>query len=199
MRPIRPVTAFVFAAAVAITGCTAHSTAVRPAAAPAVPVAAAPAVDPVAKPPTQATRPSNGETTPPRRPAVQHVLADGHYDAYIRTVDAGRNRLVVDLVQVFKGEAAVTAAIQDGTPRDTAQVMYLYIRNHNPRLRTLPLARDARLDLRGGCEGSHSHQLSMLAADARAMRGSDHVYYFTLTVRDGAVHRVQEFLTSPAC
>jgi len=41
MRPARIITAVVFAAAVAVTGCAAHTTAADPSAAPAAPVAAA--------------------------------------------------------------------------------------------------------------------------------------------------------------
>jgi hypothetical protein len=134
------------------------------------------------------------------RPAPRPVLADGRYDSYIRTVDRHRNQLVVDLVQVFQAQAARDAAIADGMTPDKAQYLGVYVRNQNPRLRTLPLARDLRLDLRGGdCEAPRNHQLAKLATDARAMSGSIHTYYFTLTVRGGAVHQVQEFLAINAC
>jgi hypothetical protein len=132
------------------------------------------------------------------------VLADGRYDSYIRRVqvpiDYGTSQLVVDLVQVFDGQAARDAAIADGMARDKAQYLGVYVRNQNPRLRTLPLASDARLDLRGGdCEAPRNHQLAKLMADARAMSGSIHTYYFTLTVHAGAVQQVQEFLAINAC
>jgi hypothetical protein len=192
MRPARIITAVLFAAAVAVTGCAAHSTAVAPPAAPVTP-AAAPPVTPAPKPPVLVPKPPTSAPKPP-------VLADGRYDAYVRTVDTRRNRLVVDLVQVFHDQAAVDAAIADGTPRDTAQYLYTYIRNQNPRLRTLPLARDLRLDLRpGDCEAPVNQQLSRLASDARLTNGAYHTYYFTLTVSGGAVHRVQEFLAINAC
>jgi hypothetical protein len=58
--------------------------------------------------------------------------------------------LVVDLVQVFEGQAAIDAAIADGMPRDQAQVLYVWVRNQNSRLRTLAIARDMRLDLLPG-------------------------------------------------
>jgi hypothetical protein len=191
VRPARILTAVLFAAVVAVTGCAAHPTAVAPPAAPVTP-AAAPPVTPAPKPPVLLPKPP----APPKPP----VLADGHYDAYVRTVDARRNRLVVDLVQVFHDQAAVDAAIADGTPRDTAQYLSVYVRNQNPRLRTLPLARDLRLDLRpGDCEAPTNQQLSKLASDARLMSGSTHTYYFTLTVTGGAVHRVQETLAINAC
>ena len=192
MRPARIVTAVLFAAAVAVTGCAAHPTAVAPPAAPVTPAAAPPPPVPVPKRPVLVPMPP----TPPKPP----VLANGHYDSYVRTVDTRRNRLVVDLVQVFHDQAAVDAAIADGTPRDTAQYLTTYIRNQNPRLRTLPLARDLRLDLRpGDCEAPINQQLSKLATDAHLTNGAVHTYYFTLTVSGGAVHRVQEFLAINAC
>jgi hypothetical protein len=187
MRPARILTAVLFAAAVAVTGCAAHPTAVTPPAAPVTP-AAAPPVTPAPKPPILVPKPPTPTPTPP-------VLADGHYDAYIRTVDPARNRLVVDLVQVFHDQAAVDAAIADGKPREVAQVLDVYVRNQNPRLRTLPLARDLRLDLRpGDCEAPISKQLITLAAHARSG-----AYYYTLTVTGGAVHRIQEILAINAC
>jgi hypothetical protein len=139
-------------------------------------------------PPVDDPQPPVDDPTPP-------VLADDRYDSYIRTVDRRHQQLVVDLVQVFEGQAAREGAIEDGIDQDKAQYLGLYVHNQNPRLRTLPLARDPRLDLRGGdCEAPLSHQLTKLAADARAMSGSVPTYYFALTVVGGAVDRVQEFL-----
>ena len=192
MRPVRIITAVVFAAAVAVTGCAAHSTAVNPPVTPVVDAPAPPA-------PSPAPKPIPVPVPAPKAP----VLADGRYDAYISRVEVpyegGTSRLVVDLVQVFDGQAARDAAIADGVTRDKAQYLGVYVRNQNPRLRTLPLAGDVRLDLRGGCEAPVSHQLAALAADARARSGADHTYYFTLTVAGGAVHRVQEFVGINAC
>jgi hypothetical protein len=102
---------------------------------------------------------------------------------------------VVDLVQVFHGDAAIDAAIADGMSRDRAQVLYTYVRNQNPRLRTLRLARDLRVDLLGDdCGEPLSHQLSVLAVHART-RSS----YFTLTVAADAVHQIKEHQATPAC
>jgi hypothetical protein len=155
------------------------------------PVTDGPAPVPVPEPPV--LYPTPPTPTPP-------VLADGHYDSYIRTIDRSHNRLVVDLVQVFQGQAAIDAAIADGLPRDQAQVLYVWVRNHNPRLRTLPMARDLRLDLLpGDCIESRNHQFAKLVKDSRAMSGSRPAYYFTLTVAGGVVHRIQEDKTFNAC
>jgi hypothetical protein len=206
MRPVRIIAAVVLTAAVAATGSFIARSTAHPSAAPAPPVTAAPPTSPAPQqpvsdpqPPTRPTDPGPVRDYPPRP-----VLADGRYDAYIRRVEipyeGGTNRLVVDLVQVFHDQAAVDAAIADGKPRDQAQYLSVWVRNHNPRLRTLPLAGDLRLDLRGGdCEAPRSHQLAKLAADARLMDGAVHIYYFTLTVTGGAVHRVEESLAINAC
>jgi hypothetical protein len=193
MRPARIITTVVFAAAVAVTGCAAHSTAARPSAAPATPQAAPP-VTPAPEPSTPAPKPPTPASKSPTAAPQPPVLADGRYDAYIRQVNTRGDYLVVDLVQVFHDQAAVEAAIADGKSRGTAQYVSTYVRNQNPRLRTLPLAGDLRIDLLGGCEEPVSHQLNKLAADARA--GG---YYFTLRVSGGAVHQIQEHLEGNAC
>jgi hypothetical protein len=191
MRPVRTIIAVMFAAAIAVTGCAAHPTADQPSPAPNPPVVNDVPVDLPAPP----------SSTPAPKPPVLRVpvLADGRYDAYIRQVNTRGDYLVVDLVQVFHDQAAVDAAVADGQSRDRAQVLSTYVRNQNPRLRTLPLAGDVRLDLHGGCEEPVSHQLAKLAADAQAMSGPVHTWYFTLTVAGGAVQRVQEFVAINAC
>jgi hypothetical protein len=209
MRPVRVIAAVTLAAAAVVTSSyLAVSTAHPSAAAPTAPVTAPsllPTRRPVdlSRPPASTPRVAHDPTPAPKQPTPvpePPVLADGRYDAYIRQVNTRGDYLVVDLVQVFHDQAAVNAAIADGTPRESAQYLGVYVRNQNPRLRTLALAGDLRLDLRGGdCEAPVSHQLTKLATDARAMSGSVHTYYFTLTVGAGAVHQVQEFLAINAC
>jgi hypothetical protein len=196
MRPARIIAAVTLAAAAVTSSYLAVSTARPSAAAPTAPVTA-PSLQPTH--PVDLPRPPS-PTPPVYRPAPRPVLADGRYDTYIRQVNTRGDYLVVDLVQVFEGQAARDAAIADGMARDKAQYLGVYVRNQNPQLRTLPLAGDLRLDLRGGdCEAPLNHQLTKLATDARAMSGTIHTYYFNLTVRAGAVHQVQEFLAINAC
>jgi hypothetical protein len=202
MRPARIITAVTLAAAAAVAGSSfAVSTAHRSAAAPTASVSAPP-LQSTPTHPVDLPQPP-GPTSPgpvDRVPAPRPVLADGRYDSYIRTVDAGRGHLVVDLVQVFEGRAAIDAAITDGMARDQAQVLYVWVRNQNPRLRTLPMARDLRLDLLpGDCIESRNHQFAKLIKDSRAMSNSRPAYFFTLTVAGGAVHRIQEDKTFNAC
>ena len=193
MRPVRIITAVVFAAAVAVTGCAAHSTAVNPPVTPVVDAPTPPAPSPTPKP---IPLPTPTPTPVPKAP----VLADGHYDAYIQQVNTRGDYLVVDLVQVFQGQAAIDVAIADGVPRDQAQVLYVWVRNQNPRLRTLAMASDLQIDLLpGDCIESRNHQLAKLIKDSRAMSNSRPAYYFTLTVAGGAIHRIQEDKTFNAC
>jgi hypothetical protein len=126
------------------------------------------------------------------------VLTDGEHPAYIRKLDTRGGTVVVDVVQVFEDKAAVDAAIQDGKPRDQAQYLPVWVRNQNPRLRTLPLASGFQVDLQGACEDStlsRQQLLNKLASNAK-LNG---VYYYTLTVKDGAVQRIDEHLAINAC
>jgi hypothetical protein len=197
MRPVRIITAVVFAAAIAVTGCAAHSTAANPPVMPVVDAPTPPAPSPAPKPiPVPVPAPKPIPVPAPKAP----VLADGHYDAYIQQVNTRGDYLVVDLVQVSRGQAAIDAAIDDGLPRDQAQVLYVWVRNQNPRLRTLAMASDLQIDLLpGDCIESRNHQFAKLIKDSRAMSNSRPAYYFTLTVAGGAVHRIQEDKTFNAC
>jgi hypothetical protein len=133
-------------------------------------------------------------------PAATAALAldDGDHDAYITGVDAANHRVVVDVVQVFHDTKAVKEAVADGKSPAEAKYLTTWVRNQNPRLRTLPLAGDVRIELRDTCGeggGDRDAQLSRLAADAR-LNGT---YYYTLTVDDGTVERIQERLAVNAC
>ena len=199
MRPVRIITALLFAAAIAVTGCAAHSTAVNPPVMPVVDAPTPPAPNPAPKPiPLPVPKPIP-VPTPARAPKAP-VLADGHYDAYIQQVNTRSDYLVVDLVQVFQGQTAIEAAFADGLPRDQAQVLYVWVRNQNPRLRTLAMASDLQIDLLpGDCIESRNHQFAKLVKDSRAMSNSRPAFYFTLTVAGGAVHHIQEDKTFNAC
>ena len=105
---------------------------------------------------------------------------------------------MVDVVQVFSDGEAVKAAIADGETPAEAKYLTGWVRNENPRLRTLPLAADLKVDLLGTCEESGSDReavLTRLAASAKR-KGN---YYFVLTVSDGTVERIQERLAINAC
>jgi hypothetical protein len=72
----------------------------------------------------------------------------------------------------------------------------VWLRNQNPRLRTLPLAADLTVDFFHPCDWSPDRRvvLRRLAANARIGH-----YFYSLTVRDGAVHAIRERQIVPAC
>lgn len=144
---------------------------------------------------------TSGETGSPTKDpgsgAAAQVLPEGRTPAYITAVDAARNRIVVDVVQVFHDDEAVKAAIADGKPASQAKYYTGWIRNENSRLRALPLAGNPDVELMGSCEDSDD-RAAVLArlADHAKRKGS---YYFVLTVADGQVTRIQERMVVNAC
>jgi hypothetical protein len=148
------------------------------------------AAEPAARPESSAAPAAAGAATP--------ALEDGDHDAYITKVDGANDRIVVDVVQVFNDDEAVKAAIADGKSPAEARYLTGWVRNENPRLRTLPLAADLKVDLLGTCEESGSDREAVLTrlADNAKRKGN---YYFMLTVSDGTVQQIQERLAINAC
>jgi cytoskeletal protein RodZ len=172
-----------------------------PAEAGAVPTAAADDQGQTAPPDQDApTAPaeSSSDPGPAASDGAAPTLDDGDHPAYITKVDGANNRIVVDVVQVFHDDAAVKAAIADGEPPSKAKYLTGWVRNQNPRLRTLPLAGDLKVDLLGSCEETGNDRQAVLTklADSAKRKGS---YYFSLTVDDGKVERIQERLAINAC
>ena len=187
----------------AVAGRPEPTASAPPASAPSVashqPAVTTPAAQagPVRQQPSQGKQtpaPAAGGGTTSRPP----VLTDGRHDAYIRKLDSRGRTVVVDVVQVFTDKDAVEAAVQDGRSREDAQYLSVWVRNQNPRLRTLPLASGFKVDLIGGCEDSTLSQEALLKKLAENARIAG-VYYYTLTVEDGAVQRIDEHLAVNAC
>jgi pyruvate/2-oxoglutarate dehydrogenase complex dihydrolipoamide acyltransferase (E2) component len=199
-RSRRRLTSLLVAATLAVLGGAAGVTvalANRPE--PAAPAAqpAATTVAPAAAATPTAGQPAKAAPAAPATAGQPVILPDGRHDAFVRKVDSGRGTIVLDVVQVFHDQAAVEAAIEDGKPRADAQYLQAYVRNQNPRLRTLPLASGVRVNLLGGCEEPKGDQqaLAKLASNARL----GNVYYYTVTVKGGAVRQLDEHLAINAC
>ena len=126
-----------------------------------------------------------------RATTEQVVLEDGRHLVLIKTVDPGRRTVTFDLLQWFEGEAAAKAAAEDG--EESPPPNDYYIRNVNPRLRTLPVATGARLTLTrqtlgqggGNAAGGVPVDLAALAANGR-----DHLFW--ATVQGGRIQRLEE-------
>lgn len=124
------------------------------------------------------------------------VLPDGVHHALIRKVDVAGDRVTVDVVQRFVDDAAEKAALEDGRSPEEAEYRIVWLRNENPRLRTLPLAAGLRVDFFEPCDTAPDRRavLRRLAANARLGQ-----YFYSLTVRDGSVRALVERQITPAC
>jgi hypothetical protein len=85
-----------------------------------------------------------GELTGPTEappPASDAELEDGRHPVHLIELDVPGRRVTFDLIQFFTGEEAIAAYREDGqaSPGDPDPPNDYYIRNVNPRLRTLPI------------------------------------------------------------
>jgi hypothetical protein len=124
MRPIRAITTALLVASLAVAGCARSQ-----------PDHGA----------TQASGPPAAKTTP-ATPSTREpvVLADGRHTVYLKTVDPNRRTITFDLIQFLGIEEAKRDAGPDRDWRDLAPNGN-YIRNVNPKLRTLPVRTDATI------------------------------------------------------
>ncbi len=186
MHPIRPIATALLVAGIAVAGCArsqpdqgATPTSVRP------PATAAPTTNA----PTTRSPVTVGGTT--RREPV--VLVDGRHPATIKAVDADRRTITIDVIQLYFGEQAAIEAAKDHQesppPNDT------YIRNVNPRLRTLPVRRDAIITcntLTAGYTGSATKNIQVPLWRLAIVLPRGGAGPFWITVRHGQVTRIAE-------
>jgi hypothetical protein len=120
-------------------------------------------------------------------------LADGRHPARITAVHPEAEQVTIDVVQFFFGEAATEAARADGStnlppPNDH------WIRNDNPRLRTLPVAPDApvTVNVLSALETGSATTNSTISMAQLAAYGNVRSSLFWVTTRDGAVTGIAE-------
>jgi hypothetical protein len=145
--------------------------------------------------PTQTSSPTPSPSVDP------YALADGAYPAYIRDVSVAERTVTVDVVQTFEGKDAEQAALEDGlAPWKARRYEYypVYIRNENPLLRTLTVSRHVTIKFMGECEET-AHGTSALRelADRALPYSTD--WYYTLTMRDDVIERIDQHIAIPAC
>ena len=102
----------------------------------------------------------------------------------------------VDVVQRFVDDAATKAAIEDGRSPEEAEYTIVWLRNEDPRLRTLPLAAGLRVDFLEPCDTAPDRRAVLRRLSANVRLGQ---YFYSLTVRDGSVHALVERQITPAC
>ena len=124
------------------------------------------------------------------------VLADGRHPVYLKTVDPGQQTITFDLIQFFAGEAATKAAAEDG--QESPPPNDYYIRNVNPRLRTLPVRSGAPITvnvLAAGSTGNATKDVSVTLAELASYFPNSGTAPFWITVDQGQVTKVaQQFL-----
>jgi hypothetical protein len=138
--------------------------------------------------------PASSAATPTTSEPVE--LADGRHPVYVKTVDPAQQTLTFDLIQFFTGDAATKAAAEDN--EESPPPNDYYIRNVNPRLRTLPVAADAPITvnvLAAQSTGSSTKNVSVTLAELAGYFPNSGTPPFWITVDQGQVTKMaQQFL-----
>ena len=181
MRPIRAIATALLIASLAVAGCarsqpdqSASPTSGQPAATPA----------PATKAPARA-----GGTTD-SQPAV---LVDGRHPVIIKTVDPDRRTITFDLIQLYWGDDATTEAAKDH--QESPPPNDYYIRNVNPRLRTMSVWADAPITcntLTAGYTGSATKNVRLPLDRLAIGLPHDGGGLFWITVRHDQVVKIAE-------
>jgi hypothetical protein len=92
------------------------------------------------------------------------VLPDGRSPILVTTVDAGAHTLTFDLVELYLGADARTQWLKDHPgATEVPPLNGHYLRNNNPRLRTLPVAADVVVHVIPGGDPTHPDTISYAA------------------------------------
>jgi len=178
MRPARIIAATALTAAVVATGSyLAITTASDHKASQVAPVTTALPLNP------EVDNPATGVDAD-RRPVV---LADGRHPVLLKGIDPAQGTVTFDVVQFFRDEEATREAAKDHQesppPNDS------YMRNVNPRLRTLPVGAGADITA-NQLAGSNQDIPVSLARLANLTRHGSGVFW--ITVRSGQIVQVAE-------
>jgi len=136
-------------------------------------------------------------TSPPATsPAPTPVLADGTHHARVAAFDADARTLVVDPVDFFTGDAAVTAAVEDGYAAGDVANDY-YVRNADKTTVTLRTAAGMGVvvnTLAFEASGSSTKDTTVTQAQLAVYvsRGEAQQRMFRVTVEGGVVVRLHE-------
>ncbi len=141
---------------------------------------------------------TSAQPSPTAEPASDPTaLADGIYPTYVRAVDVRAATITVDVIQFFEGPAARQAAIEDGISRRDARYLYLYVRNENDLLRTLPVAGDVRIEFIGECMAPNRWAgLKQLREETRPFTTT---YLYEVSVVDGTVDGIVQKIAVQGC
>ena len=118
-------------------------------------------------------------------------LADGRHPVIVKQVNVGVRTVTFDLIQWFEGDAAAKAAAEDG--QESPPPNDYYMRNVNPRLRTLPVTSGARITLTRLTVGqSGGNAAGPVPADLATVAASGVGHIFWGTLRGGQIQALEE-------
>jgi hypothetical protein len=145
---------------------------------------------------TPATTAAPTPTTAATATTEPVVLADGRHPGYLKSVDPDQQTITFDLIQYYTGDAATRAAAEDG--QESPPPNDYYIRNVNPRLRTLPVAAGAPITvnaLAAQASGSATKDVSVTLAELASYFPNSGTPPFWITVEQGQVTKLaQQYL-----
>ena len=175
MRPIRSLATALLVASLAMTGCG-RSQPDESASPPSQP--------PIATAPPATKAPAPGGTTRARRScwSTRHPV-------FLKTVDPAGRLITFDLIQLYFGEEAIREELKDHDT-DRPAPNDVYMRNVNPRLRTLPVPVDATITVLDNNLAPVKEPVSLTKLAAVMPRQSS--LPFWITVRHGQVVRIAE-------
>ncbi len=174
MRPVRSIATVLLVAGVAVAGCGRSQPDRRDTAASQPPGVSAPAT-------SQVPATSNRANSEPA------VLADGRHPVYLKKVDPNRRTITFDLIQWFTGDDATREAAKDH--QESPPPNDYYIRNVNPKLRTLPVRSSATITvntLAAEQTGSATKDVPVTMAELAKLLPADSSPFW-ITVRDDQV------------
>jgi hypothetical protein len=137
-------------------------------------------------------QPAPTKAPPAGQAAEPTDMENGRHMVVLKQVSVSGRTVTFDLVQWFSGDAATKAAAEDG--EESPPPNDYYIRNVNPRLRTLSVTPDARLSLtrltlNAGGSGNAAANVEVDLATIQA-NGRDHLFW--ATVQGGRIVALEE-------
>jgi hypothetical protein len=174
MRPIRAIATALLVASLAMAGCGRSQ--------PDQPTA------PTSGPPVATATP-----TPKAPPPEPVVLADGRHPVILKSIDSSRRTITFDLIQMYWGDEATREAAKDH--QESPPPNDYYIRNVNPKLRTLPVRTDAPITVNtiATWTGSATKNVSV-TLDRLATLDTDGAVFYLTVHHDQVVKIAQQYL-----
>ncbi len=133
--------------------------------------------------------------------ASADAVPDGTSFGYVTAINIGGSTVTIDIAELLTGDAAVTAAIEDGAlePGETSIDNDYYVRNKNPKLRTVTVGPTAPVNVLSspGSPDLESGNLQKLAEALTAVPVGDPAeggprLPVQIVARGGVISRIDE-------